>query len=335
MTPLRRAYQLVPRLLLCAAFSVPAVTIKMGSIAPAGSPWDDALRQITAEWAAISGGTVVLKTYAGGIAGDEDDMLRKMRIGQLDAAGLSGMGLARVFTGILSVQLPLTVRTDDELNFVLDRMKPQFEKELEAKGFKVIMWNNVGWGHFYSKRPVVTPDDLRSHKLFNIAGDPEGTQAWKDAGFNAVPLSMTDLAAALQSGMVDAYTMTPLSTAAYQWFTMTPHMCGLKWAPLIGGVVISTRIWKQVKPELRDTLVAISTRIGLDLQKRIDKADAESIEVMKQRGVKVNEVSPAAELQWKAATEKAFAQMAGKSFDVQSYELVKKHLAEYRSAQSR
>ncbi len=331
----QRCLRLALSALCSVSLSIPAVTIKMGSIAPSGSPWDDALRQIAAEWSAVSNGTVTTKIYAGGIAGDEDDMLRKMRIGQLDGAGLSGMGLAHVFTGILAVQLPLLVRTDDELNYVLERMKPRFEKELEGKGFKVVMWNNVGWGHFFSKRPVVTPDDLRGHRLYNISGDAEGTQAWKDAGFNAVPLSMTDLAAALQSGMVDAYTMTPLSTAAYQWFTMTPHMCGLKWAPLIGGVVLTTRIWKQVKPELRDTLLAISERTGRDLQVKIDKADAQAIEVMKQKGVTVHPVSEDAVKQWKAATEKAFAQMAGKCFDVESYELVKKYLAEYRSAPGR
>jgi TRAP-type transport system periplasmic protein len=334
MTGFQR-WRLTATALSCFAVAASAVTIKMGSVAPAGSPWDDALRQIAAEWSQSSGGAVILKIYAGGIAGDEDDMLRKMRIGQLDAAGLSGMGLARVFTGILSVQLPLLVRNNEELEFVLKHMRGKFEQELESKGFKVIMWNNVGWGHFFSKKPVVTPDDLRTQKLFNIAGDADGTQAWKDAGFNAVPLSMTDLAAALQGGMVEAFTMTPLTTASYQWFSLAPHMCGMQWAPLIGGIVVTTRAWKQVKPELRDNLLQISERIGVDLQKKIYAADAQAVEVMKQRGVTVHAVDAAAEKQWKGATEKAFARLAGKSFDVATYEEVKKLLAEYRSAGGR
>jgi TRAP-type C4-dicarboxylate transport system substrate-binding protein len=168
-------------ILLFAVFSR-AQTIKLGSLAPSGSPWDKALRKIAAEWAAVSNGTIDLKIYPGGIAGGEDDMIRKMRIGQLNAAGLTGVGMCRVFSGILAVQMPLLVRTDEELFYVLEKMRPTFEKELESKGFTVLIWSKVGWVHFFSKNPVVNPDDLRAHKLFNYAGDPDGTMAWKKAG---------------------------------------------------------------------------------------------------------------------------------------------------------
>jgi len=322
-------------LLAAAAFPARGVTIKLGSIAPAGSPWDDALRQLVSEWTTLSAGAVAVKVYPGGIAGDEDDMIRKMRIGQLDAAGLSGMGLSRIYSGILAVQLPLLVRTNDELNFVLQRMKPRFEQALDAKGYRVVMWNNAGWAYFFSKRPVVTPDDLRAHKLFNIAGDADGIQAWKDAGFHPVPLALTDLTTGLQGGMVDAFTMTPLSTASFQWFGFTPNMCGMKWAPLIGGFVVTTRVWQQIKPELREKLLTATAAIGDSLQKRINGADEQAVDVMKQRGLKVHPVPADVERQWKAATEKGFSQIAGKSFDIESFELVKQYLDEYRRSNGR
>ncbi len=319
-------------LVLLAASTLCAATIKLGSIAPGGSPWDEGLRKVAAEWAEISGGAVQLKIYPGGIAGDEEDMIRKMRIGQLDAAGMSGMGLSRIHSGILAVQLPLLVRNDEELAYVLDKMRPSFEKKLEKKGFKVIMWNNVGWAHFFSKRPVIRPPDLREHKLFTYAGDPDGIQAWKDAGFNPVPLSVTDLVTSLQSGMVDAFTMTPLSAASYQAFALAPNMCGMNWAPLIGGVVITTRCWKKIPAELQPGLLEAAQRAGASMQEQIDSADEQAIAVMKKHGLTVNPTPDDAIEQWRAAAQKAFAAIAGKSFEVAAYEHVKKHLREYRSS---
>lgn len=308
-----------------------ALTIKLGSLAPNGSPWDKGLRRIAAEWSRISNGKVVLKIYSSGVAGGEEDMIRKMRIGQLGAAGLTGVGMCRIFSGILAVQLPLLVRTDDELYFVLDKMRPAFEKELEDKGFKVLIWSKVGWVHFFSKRPVVRTDDLKAQKMFIYAGDPDDVQAWKNAGFHPVPLSPTDLMTSLQSGMVETFTTTPLSAAAYQWFGLAKNMCGMKWAPLIGGIVISQKIWQKVPADLRQPFLDAAKRIGDELQEEIDRADARAVEIMKQHGLTVHEVSPEAEAEWKAAVQDAFFSVIGKSFDVKSYELTKKYLAAYRA----
>ena len=307
-----------------------ALTIKLGSLAPSGSPWDKALRKISAEWASISNGKVKLKIYPGGIAGGEEDMIRKMRIGQLNAAGMTGVGMCRVFPGILTVQLPLLVRNDKELYYVLEKMRPKFEKELEANGFKVIIWSKVGWVHFFSKKPVVKPDDLRKHKLFNYEGDPDGTLAWKKAGFHPVPLSPTELMTALQSGMVNAFSTTPLSAAAYQWFGLAKNMCGMKWAPLIGGIVISNKTWKRIPAKLRPQLLKTARKIGLDAQTEIDNADAQAIKIMKEHGLKVHPVSKEEETQWVSEVQSGFNMVIGKSFDRSSYEEVKQHLKTFR-----
>ena len=309
-----------------------ALTIKLGSLAPNGSPWDKALRKISAEWASISNGKVNLKIYPGGIAGGEDDMIRKMRIGQLNAAGMTGVGLCRVFSGILTIQLPLLIRTDEELYYVLEKMRPKFEKELEANGFKVLIWSKVGWVHFFSKKQVVKPDDLRAHKLFNYEGDPDGTLAWKKAGFHPVPLSPTELMTALQSGMVNAFSTTPLSAAAYQWFGLAKNMCGMKWAPLIGGVIISTKTWKKIPAELREKLINSARKIGKEIQIEIDNADAQAIKVMQEHGLKVHPISEEIEAQWLAEVQGGFNMLIGKSFDKASYEEVKQHLKTFRKA---
>jgi TRAP-type transport system periplasmic protein len=240
-------------MLLLSLLSTPAggQTIKLASLAPAGSTWDIGLKQIAADWKKVSNGSVTVKIYPGGIAGDEADVIRKIRIGQIQAAGLTGIGLSRIHNGVLAIQLPMVVRTDAELTYVLEKLKPVMEQELAQRQFKVLFWMPVGWVHFFSKSPVTGPDDLRKQKLFTWAGDPDGLQTWKEAGFTPIPLAITDMMTSLQSGMVEAFSATPLSAASYQWFGLAKNMCDMKWAPLIGGLVISTPAWESIPADVR------------------------------------------------------------------------------------
>ncbi|MBN1983142.1 MAG: TRAP transporter substrate-binding protein DctP [Chitinivibrionales bacterium] len=305
-------------------------TIKLGSVAPAQSPWDKALRTIAGQWQTASNGKVVLKIYSGGIAGGEEDMIRKMRIGQLDAAGFSGVGLSRIYTGVLAAQVPLLIRTDEELASVLEKMKPEFEQAFQKQGFKILLWSKVGWIHFFSKNPVIKPGDLMAHKLFNYAGDPDIAQAWKEAGFNPVSLQPSDIMTALQSGMINAFSTTPLTAAAYQWFTLTKNMCGMKWAPLLGGVVITTAAWNKIGADMQPKLLEIMSTGGKNMQVEIDSADNQAIRTMQQHGLMINAVSPTVETEWYNAVQGSFNKIIGKSIDSQSYETIQKILATVR-----
>ncbi len=308
------------------------LTIKLGSLAPAGSPWDKGLNRLGAEWQKISCGGVELKIYPGGIVGDESDMIRKMRIGQLTAAGLSGVGLMRIYPDIVTVQLPLFIRSNAELDYVLDKMKPAFAKELEQRGFKVIIWSFVGWVHFFSTSPVVTPDDLKKRKMFVSAGDADAVQIWKECGFHVIPLTPTDIMPSLQSGMIDAFSATPLTAASYQWFGLAKNMCGMKWAPLIGGIVVSANAWSKLDTALAAKLEAAAVQVGSDMQAEILKADAAALDVMKKNGLVVNPVPPAAEDAWRAAVQGGFEKGFLKNINNDTYQAVKKYDDEYRAA---
>ncbi len=308
------------------------LTIKLGSLAPTGSPWDKGLNRLGAEWEKLSNGTVQLKIYPGGIVGDESDMIRKMKVGQLSAAGITGIGLCRIFPDIITVQLPLLVRSNAELAYVLDKMKPAFSRELEKRGFKVVIWSFVGWVHFFSKNPVVTPDDLKSQKMFVWAGDADALQIWKESGFHVVPLTPTDIMPSLQSGMIDAFSATPLSAASYQWFGLAKNMCGMKWAPLIGGIVVTTAAWSKIPADVAAKLEAAAQQIGSDMQAEIQKSDDAAMDIMIKNGLKVNPVSPAVEKTWQASVENGIAKGLLKDTAKDMFEKVKKYLDEYRAS---
>ncbi len=332
---MRRAGILACCACLWAAFSAGAITIKLGSLAPIGSPWDDAIHRIASEWQQISGGSVEVKIYSGGVAGDEPDMVRKIRIGQLSAAAITVSGLQGIFNGLKVLSFPLFVRSDGELQFVLDHMKNFFAQQLESRGFKVVMWSTGGWVYFFSRYPIVTPDDLRKQKLWVWVGDPDEVQAWQSSGFPVVPLAATDIMTSLEGGMIDAFVTSPLLAASNQWFGIANNMCGLRLGPLWGALVVSTRTWSQIPAELQSRLVEAAQRIADSLGPQINNADASAIAVMSRYGLKISQVPSQAESQWEGFIDKGFSELIGKSFDRASYDMAKKLLDEYLAGHPR
>ncbi len=326
-----RKYFIAVIIILTTFSASEALTIKLGSLAPSGSPWDKAIRKISAEWKTLSKGKVIIKIYPGGIAGDELDMIRKMRINSLQSAALTGIGMTKLFAGVMSVQLPLLVRNDEELHYVMNKLSPRFEKEIEEKGYKVLTWTKVGWVHFFSKEPVVNTSDLQKQKLWIAEGDADGVQAWKKAGFNPVPLSTNDIMTSLQTGMIEGISVTPLSAAAYQWFGVANNMCDMQWAPLLGGIVINTKVWNKLPPALQEKLEDSAKRIGQEMQEEINQADKKAISIMKQNGLNVTHVPEKVVMEWKIVAEEAYKTVVGKSFDKETYELILQYLKEYRN----
>ncbi|HEY5577793.1 MAG TPA: TRAP transporter substrate-binding protein DctP, partial [Deferrimonas sp.] len=242
-----------------AARSAPTV-VKMATLAPEGSSWYRVLQEMGEEWRKASGGAVTLRIYPGGIAGDEDAVIRKMRIGQIQAAAITGIGLAYLEPSFYALHIPMMYESDEEFDFVRDRYAPVLERKLEEKGFIVLNWGDAGWVRFFSKDPVVTPAEAKALKLFQWAGDTNLVQLYKETGFHPVPLSTNDLLPGLQTGMVNGFSSTPLVALAFQWFGLAPHMADLRYAPLTGATVIERRAWEKIPPGLRPKLLEASRR---------------------------------------------------------------------------
>ena len=157
---------LVSLAIVASPLSADALTVKLGTVAPEGSPWHDGLLEIASEWQRISGGKIKVRIYPGGVAGDEQDLLRKIRIGQLHAATLTKSGLFALAPEIDLVAFPMMLRTDDELDVLLEKVGPEIEAKLEEKGFKLLNWSRAGWVYFFSKEPVFMPEDLMRHPSY-------------------------------------------------------------------------------------------------------------------------------------------------------------------------
>lgn len=277
--------------------------LKVASLAPEGSVWDNILRDMGAEWQEATDGEVNLRMYAGGIAGDETDVVRKMRIGQLHGAALSVGGLSYIDESFEVFEIPMFFDSYEELYHVLETLRPQFEARLKAKGYVLLHWGQGGWVHFFSKEPIVTVENLQKQKVFVGAGNDEMVQLWRQNGFQPVALSATDILTGLETGMIEALPTTPLAALSLQWFRQTQYMQGLGLAPLVGATVISERAWKRLSPEVQKTLLDSARQTEKQLMEEIPGQDAQAVEEMKKKGIAVTEVSEEAAAEWREAAQ--------------------------------
>lgn len=311
-----------------------AQVVKLGTLAPEGSVWYNVLREMGEEWKKASNGRVQLRIYPGGVAGDDADMVRKMRIGQLQAAAVTGHGLETIDADAGVFQTPMLLRTDGELDYVREKLSGELSRALEAKGFKVLYWSEVGWVYLFSNKPVVKPADLKPLDVWVWSGDAAWADALKDSGYKPVALPATEITTALSSGLIDAFATTPVAALSYQWFGLAKNMMNLKWAPLTAAVVVSKKTWDQIPDDVKPALEAAAKRAGDAAKAEIRRMEAEAITAMEGYGLKVNPVAPAVAAEWQAEIQKTYPKLLGKSVPKEIYERAAAILAAYRSETS-
>jgi TRAP-type transport system periplasmic protein len=313
--------------------AVSAQTIKFGTLAPEGSPWYKIFRDMAEEWSRATNEKIRFRIYAGGVAGDEPDMVRKMRVGQLHAAALSGAGLSQIAGDIQALQMPMMLASYEELDYVRERLASKLEAILETKGFKVLNWGDAGWVRFFTKRPVVHPEDLKPLRLFVWAGDTAYVEAWKDAGYQPVPLAATEIHTALQSGLIDAFATTPIASLSFQWFALANHMTDLNWAPLVGATVISTRNWQQIPDQVKPLLIDSGRQAGMRLRRETRRFNDEAVAVMKKHGLVVHSVPAQVAAEWERAARRGYSKLVGRVVPADVVAEVERLRNEHRASQ--
>lgn len=333
------------RLLLLAAVAVAAVVatwsmppaeaqapilVRMATLVPDGSSWHLILKETADKWKQVSGGRVTVRLFPGGVAGDDPDVVRKMRLGTLNAGVLTSVGVAEIDKSVYAMGIPLMYDSYEEVYWVHEKMRPKLEASLEAKGFVVLNWADGGWVHFFTQKPVAVPDDLRKLKLFSWAGDAEAVEVWRSAGFNPVPLPSTEISTALQTGLVEALGSPPQVAVISQFFTHARNMTDLRWQLLQGATIITKATWEKIPADVRPELLKVSREAGARLQKEIREAETKDVEAMKKRGLTVVPVSAAQRAQWQKLTESIYPRIRGKVVPAEAFDEAMRYRDEYR-----
>ena len=308
-------------------------TIKLGSLAPVNSPWHETMLTLGEDWSEISEGELKIKLYAGGILGDEADMVRKMRIGQLHAAALTIEGLMYIIPEMDVLRMPMMIQTDEELNHIRDVMSDYFRDILEERGFILLSWSDAGWAHLFTNAPVIYPDDLnKTDQIVFIWAGGSGKQGWMDAGYNAVEVSAPDIFMSLQTGLITTVTTTPIIALSYQWFPAVPFTLDMKAGPLPGAIIITKKKWNKISGEFHAPLLKKTAERGLALSKEVVELEIEALRVMQENGLTLIQTPDDARAEWLELVEThMYPEIFEKEVPKDLYLQVKGILEEFRS----
>jgi TRAP-type C4-dicarboxylate transport system substrate-binding protein len=279
------------------SFGAEPLTIKFATVAPEGSTWMITMKELEKTISEKTQGRIAFRVYAGGVAGDELDVLRKIRIGQLQSAAFSGVGFGQILPSVRVLDLPFLFRNDKEVDLVLKEMEGFFAEQFRQKGFELLSWAEVGDVHLFSQQPIRKVSDLAKLKVWAWTGDPIAKETFSAMGTNPIPLAITDVTTALNTGMIDTVYAPPLGAIALQWNLYVKYMTSLPLAHSTGAVLISKNFAQKIPPEyfkiMKDEFHRSMDRLTLELRKQTQ----ESLALLEKGGIKILPMPSGADLQ--------------------------------------
>ena len=305
--------------------------IKFSTLAPEGSSWMKEMRRLSEEVEQKTGGRVSFKFYPGGVSGDEKDVIRKMRVGQVHAAGFTGMGLGEILPEVRVLDLPFLFETDEQVQHVYEKLSDYFFDRFEEKGYVFLGWVPVGWMHFFSVQKISSVGDIKKTKPWLWEGDPLVEKTYDALGVKPVPLSITDVLMSLQTGLLDTVYVSPQGALALQWFTKVKYMSRLRMAYATGAVLISKKKFDALPEDSKPILKELSKKHLRQLVQTIQNDNATSIDIMRDNGVELVAV-PEKEVveEFFQAGTLARKNLVDKLFPSELLQMVLKHLQEVK-----
>ena len=304
--------------------------IKFSVLAPEGSTWVNIMKEMDKELQTASGGRLAFKIYAGGVSGDEKDVLRKMRINQIHAAGLTGVGLGEIVPSVRVLELPLLFKNYQEADYVKSKIQKDFEAQFEQKGFVLLGWAEAGFVNIFSNKPIKSKADMSGTKWWAWEGDPLVKAMYDSLGIVPIPLALPDVLTSLQTNLIDAVYGPPLGVIALQWFTKTKYMTDLNLANSTGAMIMSKAEFSKLAPDLQSLLKSTAEKYSNKLIQAIRQDNARSVETLKKNGIQVVTVAPADQAELEKAALEVRPKLVSKLYSQDLLNRVQSLVDEYR-----
>ncbi len=277
--------------LICfSSFSIYAqqFTLKFATLIPPDTAWMNEINNWADTLEKQSNGRLTLKIYPGGIMGDEPDVLRKIRSKQLHGAFFTGYGIGRIFSPARVLEVPFLFKNTAESDYVRQQLMSDIEQGFQQNEFVLLGWPEVGFIHFFSKKPITSLEDLKTHRIWLWQGDPLGEAFAKAAGVSPIPLSIIDVYGQLSAsyGSIDTVYNSPFGALAMQWHSKLGYATNIAMTNAIGSLVVSTSFYDQLPADLQSLLKSSGKIIGDKINEIARRDNQQSIELLKQGGIK-------------------------------------------------
>ena len=290
----RRLLQGLPLALLLILLSDPLLAakpweLKFATLAPPDSGWTKLIEQWAETVETESDGRLVFRLYAGGVQGDEPDVLKKIRFGQLHGGAFTGHGIGHIYSPARVLELPFLFADIDEIDYVRARLMPEFEQGFLDNGYVMLGWLELGHVYIFSKQPIRSLEDLARARLWHWQGDPIGRAFFLAGGLSPVPLSIIDVYTSLSTGVIDTVYAPPQGALALQWYSKTGYITNLPMANGIGSLLVSRRFFQGLPQDLQLLLMRTGQAAGEQLIRATRHDNVTALQTLQHNGLELIE----------------------------------------------
>jgi TRAP-type C4-dicarboxylate transport system substrate-binding protein len=314
--------------------SVGATTLKIATLAPAGTTWMKEMKAGAKQIKQRTEGRCKLKFYPGGVMGNDQSVHRKIKIGQLQGGAFTPGGLTQASTAIQALGLPMMFDTYAEIDYVRAKMVPLMKQEMESSGFVILGISDGGFVRILAKQPMLDLESIRASKVWIPEGDQVGQIVFNALGITPVALPISDVFTGLQTGLIETIAVNPTSAIAFQWHTSTSYMTETPISYVIGVLAVQKKAFDKLSAEdqavVREEIAKVFSR--LDELNRSDNLAA--IAALKQQGITFVTPDSSEVVRWKSISDGAIDEMVASGIiSAEIVSQVREYLQSFRSSQ--
>ena len=319
-------------LILFGASSVYGKTLKIATLSPEGSDWMQKMRAGAKEIEEKTNGRVKFKFYPGGVMGDDQAVLRKIKIGQLQGGALTGGSIIKANPDYRIFSLLLTYKNQGEINYVRQYIDPIIKKGFEKGGFVILGMAEAGFAYSMSSRKAISNiEQLQQQKVWTPSNDKISQETWQSLGVTPIPLPYGDVLTGLQTGLIDTVTMSPIGAIALQWYTQIKYVTDMPILYSLGVLTINKKVFNKIKSADQKIVRDVMNKAFDAIEATNRKNNIEALQVLKQNGIKFIKPSDDDYKEWQHLADKANKDLVNSgNLDANLVKKVEKILTDYR-----
>lgn len=307
------------------------IVIKFATVAPRNSSWMNSMVELDRELQERTEGTVRFKFYPGGVQGDEQDVLRKIRIDQLHAGGFTGVGMGAVNPDSRILDLPFLFNNSTEVDQVTEMYHEQFVNGFRQGGFELLGWTEVGLVRFFTSTPIHSIDDIKQIKLWVWQDDPLARLFFRELGVAPIPLALPDVLSGLETGLINAAYASPYAGAVLQWHTQVDHVSQMPVANAAGAILISQERFTRLSSQQQTVLLELCARYSRQITLNSRRENQRTLELFSEQGISLDPEPVGREMQGlqQAATD-VQQKLAGELYNELLFKQIQQSIRELR-----
>jgi len=288
-------------------------TLRLATLAPRGTAMERAFARWNQQLSERTGGTLRIRVYYGGAAGDERSVVRKMRSNQLDMAAVTTTGLGMIVRQAMVLSAPGVIENYAQLDAVRNALAPELAEQFEAADFKLLGWGDAGRVRLFSSRRILTPADLRAARVWVWRDNPVFVATLRAAGVRGVPLGLPEVLGGLQTGRIDTFPSSALAAVGLQWYTRARYVSAQPSGIVVGAMVIRKSVFDGLPEDARTALVETARVSERRLQRGVRDFDDRAYQTLVDRGMTPVDAE-AHRAEWEAIGARARRSLTGRLF---------------------